>query len=92
MRATAVCSTGPIGMTQDIQHLPGKCWATRGGHLVLIEAADLVEKGQGCGVEPNVGNIRPAGMDSKPGVRSMLSHSGMGHAQECPAASDRRRP
>ncbi len=73
----------PIGMNQGIQHPLAKCWAQlQSANLMLLNAANLFDKGEDCGVEANSGKYLAAEAGFEACHTAMLTLGGMGYAQE----------
>lgn len=73
----------PIGMNQGIQHPLAKCWAQlEAANLMVMKAANLLDKGEECGVEANAGKYLAGEFGFEACHTAMLTLGGMGYAQE----------
>jgi acyl-CoA dehydrogenase len=73
----------PIGMNQGIQHPLAKCWAqVEAANLMVMQAAELFDRGENCGVEANAGKYLAGEAGFEACHTAMLTLGGMGYAQE----------
>ncbi len=73
----------PIGQNQGIQHPLARCWAElEAANLMVMKAAWLYDAGQECGAEANAAKYLAAEAGFKAAEQAVLTHGGMGYAQE----------
>ncbi len=73
----------PIGMNQSIQHPLAQSWMElEAAWYATLRAAALYDAGQPCGAEANMSKYLGAEAGFKACERAVLTHGGMGYAQE----------
>ncbi|MEE4362142.1 MAG: acyl-CoA dehydrogenase family protein [Pseudomonadales bacterium] len=73
----------PIGMNQAIQHPLAECWMQlEAANLMVFRAASLYDAGRSCGAEANAAKYLAAEAAFRACERAVLTHGGMGYAQE----------
>lgn len=73
----------PIGMNQSIQHPLAHSWMElEAAWYATLRAAALYDAGQPCGAEANMSKYLGAEAGFKACERAVLTHGGMGYAQE----------
>jgi acyl-CoA dehydrogenase len=73
----------PIGQNQAIQHPLARCWMElEAAELMAQKAAWLYDSGQPCGAEANAAKYLAAEACFRACEQAMLTHGGMGYAQE----------
>ena len=73
----------PIGMNQSIQHPLAHSWMElESSWLAALQAARLYDAGRPCGAEANMAKYLAAEAGFKACERAVLTHGGMGYAQE----------
>jgi acyl-CoA dehydrogenase len=73
----------PIGQNQAIQHPLARCWMElEAADLMVQKAAWLYDNGQPCGAEANAAKYLAAEACFRACEQAMLTHGGMGYAQE----------
>lgn len=73
----------PIGMNQSIQHPLAHSWMElEAAWFATLRAAALYDAGQPCGAEANMSKYLGAEAGFKACERAVLTHGGMGYAQE----------
>lgn len=73
----------PIGMNQSIQHPLAQSWMElEAAWYATLRAAALYDAGKPCGAEANMCKYLAAEAGFKACERSVLTHGGMGYAQE----------
>ena len=73
----------PIGQNQGIQHPLAKNWAElEAANLLMLKAAWLYDTGRECGAEANAAKYLAAEAGYHAAERAVLTHGGMGYAQE----------
>jgi acyl-CoA dehydrogenase len=73
----------PIGMNQSIQHPLAHSWMElEAAWLATMRAAMLYDAGRPCGAEANMAKYLGAEAGFKACERAVLTHGGMGYAQE----------
>lgn len=73
----------PIGMNQSIQHPLAHSWMElEAAWYATLRAASLYDAGKPCGAEANMSKYLGAEAGFKACERAVLTHGGMGYAQE----------
>ena len=73
----------PIGMNQSIQHPLAHSWMeVEAAWLSTLQAAMLYDAGRPCGAQANMAKYLAAEAGFKACERAVLTHGGMGYAQE----------
>jgi acyl-CoA dehydrogenase len=73
----------PIGQNQAIQHPLARCWMElEAADLITRKAAWLYDSGLPCGAEANAAKYLAAEACFRACEQAMLTHGGMGYAQE----------
>ena len=73
----------PIGQNQAIQHPLAENWmALEAAHLMVLKAASLYDADQPCGTFANAGKYLAAEAAFAACTRAVMTHGGMGYAQE----------
>jgi acyl-CoA dehydrogenase len=73
----------PIGQNQSIQHPLAESWAElEAANLMMLKSAWLYDTGQACGAEANAAKYLAAEAGFRACERAVLTHGGMGYAQE----------
>ncbi len=73
----------PIGMNQSIQHPLAHSWMeVEAAWLATLQAAMLYDAGRSCGTQANMAKYLAAEAGFKACERAVLTHGGMGYAQE----------
>ncbi|MEM6497511.1 MAG: acyl-CoA dehydrogenase family protein [Pseudomonadota bacterium] len=73
----------PIGMNQSIQHPLAQSWMeVEAAWLSTVQAAMLYDAGRPCGAQANMAKYLAAEAGFKACERAVLTHGGMGYAQE----------
>jgi len=73
----------PIGQNQAIQHPLARCWMElEAAELMAQKAAWMYDSGQPCGAEANAAKYLAAEACFRACEQAMLTHGGMGYAQE----------
>ncbi|MEM8975744.1 MAG: acyl-CoA dehydrogenase family protein, partial [Pseudomonadota bacterium] len=73
----------PIGMNQSIQHPLAQSWMeVEAAWLSTLQAAMLYDAGRPCGAQANMAKYLAAEAGFKACERAVLTHGGMGYAQE----------
>ena len=73
----------PIGQNQAIQHPLARCWMElEAANLMVFKAAALYDAGEPCGAEANAAKYLSAEACFRACETAMLTHGGMGYAQE----------
>ena len=73
----------PIGMNQSIQHPLAHSWMeVEAAWLSTVQAAMLYDAGRPCGAQANMAKYLAAEAGFKACERAVLTHGGMGYAQE----------
>jgi acyl-CoA dehydrogenase len=73
----------PIGQNQAIQHPLAESWAElEAANLMMLKAAWLYDTGRECGAEANAAKYLAAEAGFRACERAVLTHGGMGYAQE----------
>jgi Acyl-CoA dehydrogenases len=76
-------SAKKIGAHQSIQHPLAESFAELEAAWLMVEkAADLHDEGKPCGIEANAAKYLSAEASFKACERAILTHGGMGYAQE----------
>jgi acyl-CoA dehydrogenase len=73
----------PIGQNQGIQHPLAESWtALESAYWMCMRAASLYDNNKSCGAEANAAKFLSARAAFDACTRSVLTHGGMGYAQE----------
>lgn len=73
----------PIGQNQGIQHPLAENWCeVEAANLMVLQAADLYDKGQECGHFSNAAKYLAAAAGFKAATQAVMTHGGMGYAKE----------
>ena len=73
----------PIGQNQGIQHPLAENWCEiEAANLMVLQAADLYDKGQECGHFANAAKYLAAAAGFKAATQAVMTHGGMGYAKE----------
>jgi acyl-CoA dehydrogenase len=73
----------PIGQNQGIQHPLAQCWAELSAAALMVRhAASLYDQDKPCGAEANAAKYLAAEACWKACETAILTHGGMGYAQE----------
>jgi acyl-CoA dehydrogenase len=72
-----------IGQNQAIQHPLARCWMElEAANLMMLKAAALYDCGEACAAEANAGKYLAAEACFRACETALLTHGGMGYAQE----------